>query len=75
MMNIPFDYIMVLEDGNFGCWLEAEQSPYKNLLCDLVEFIFRDGFREDMCADGLLDFPRLLYVKYLEELVPEKCEF
>lgn len=65
----------LLSDKDYLCCLEAEQSPYKNLLFDLVEFIFRDGFREDMCADGLLDFPRLLYVKYLAELVPQKCAF
>lgn len=67
--------IDLLSDREFLCELGVDSSPYKRTLFDFVSFIFGDNFRDEMCADGLLDFPRLLYMKYLEELVPEKCAF
>ena len=67
--------IDMLSDREFLCELGVDSSPYKRALFDFVSFIFGDNFRDEMCADGLLDFPRLLYIKYLEELAPEKCAF
>lgn len=64
-------YLDQLSDKEYTLDLQAKTSPYKDTFFSLVHFIFGKHFQTKMLNDGLLDFPRLIYLEYLKQSAPE----
>lgn len=64
-------YLDLLSDKEYMLDLQVKDSPYKNTFFSIVNFIFGNHFQTKMLGDGLLDFPRLIYLEYLKRSAPE----